>query len=101
MKLVLYDNSNVVVKTIKNIRSPVVEGNNIEWEEGSLSGINLPFLLLEEDVTVPEELTDEIKELDKRTAHPKKDYKKEAEELRHQLSETNSLILDFMESILV
>jgi hypothetical protein len=101
MKLVLYDNSNIAVKTIENIRSPVVDGNSIEWEEGSLSGINLPFLLLDDDVTVSGILTEEIKNLDKRTTYPKKDYEKEAEELRRQLADTNSLILDFMESILV
>jgi hypothetical protein len=101
MKLVLYDNSNLVVKTIENIRSPFVEGNSIDWEEGSISGINLPFLLLDDDVTVSGKLTDEIKDLDKRATYPKKDYEKEAEELRRQLADTNSLILDFMESILV
>jgi hypothetical protein len=100
MKLVMYDNSNVAVKTIQNIRSPVVNGNSIEWEGGSLSGINLPFLLLEDDVTVNGGVTDEIKAFDKKEEYPKKNFEREAEELRKQLAETNSLILDFMESIL-
>jgi hypothetical protein len=97
MKLVLYDNSNVVVKTIENIRSPVVEGDIIEWEEGSLSGINLPFLLLDDVIEIAEVITDEIKTFDKKEQFTKADLVKENQELRARLESTEMAIITLMD----
>jgi hypothetical protein len=95
MKLVLYDNSNIAVKTIENIRSPIVDGNSIEWEDGSLSGINLPFLLLDDNVLV-EELTEEIIALDKKDQFMKADIAKENADLKERLSLMQKAIDDLI-----
>jgi hypothetical protein len=82
MKLVIYNNSNVVVETIENIHLPKVEENNVEWEDGSLSGINLPFLLLGDEVVISNVITEEIKSFDKKEQFTKVDLVKENADLK-------------------
>jgi hypothetical protein len=60
-----------IVSIIEKIKSPVVEGNNVEWEDGSLGGINLPFLLLDDDVDIFDVVTEEVIALDKKNSFPK------------------------------
>jgi hypothetical protein len=81
MKLILYNKENKVVDVIENVVNPGVQENNVEWEGGSLSGINLPFLLHDDSVEV-DEVTEEIIVLDKKKEHEKVDLAKENAELK-------------------
>jgi hypothetical protein len=72
MKLILYDDNFKVIDLVEGIKKPFVNGNNVTWEDGSLSGINLPFLLLEDEVTV-ETVTKEILAFDKKNEYVKVD----------------------------
>jgi hypothetical protein len=97
MKLVLYY-ENRILDVIDGILSPRVSENKIEWETGSVEGTD-SFVLLENDVEVGADITDELLAIDKRSFFAKVP-EPSAVELRQQLSETNALILDFMESTL-
>jgi hypothetical protein len=66
----------------ENIKQPIVSDNNLVWEEGSLHGINLPFLLLEDEVSTVDVLTDEVIALDKKSQYPKIDLEKENADLK-------------------
>lgn len=66
----------------ENIKQPIVSDNNVVWEEGSLHGINLPFLLLEDDVVIADAVTDTIIVLDKKSQYPKIDLDKENADLK-------------------
>lgn len=52
MKLVLYTDDYNILDVIENVENPVVKENNVDWNIGSLQNINVPFLLLEDDVDV-------------------------------------------------
>lgn len=80
MKLVIYD-ANKIVEVIENVVNPSVNENNVEWEGGSLSGINLPFLLLEDDVLL-DEISDQLISNDKKSEHQKIDLAKENADLK-------------------
>lgn len=81
MKLILYNKDNQIVEVIEKVVNPVVQDNNVEWEGGSINGINLPFLLLNDDVLV-EEVTEEFIILDKKKEHEKVELAKENTELK-------------------
>jgi hypothetical protein len=60
MKLVIYNAQNKVINTIENIVNPIVNGKDVNWETGAMTGINLPFLLVEDDVQIGETVDDVI-----------------------------------------
>lgn len=88
MKLVLYDDNSNIIETFENVLYPVVDGNNVEWEGGSLSGINRPFCLLDDHVTVTEVLTDDIRALCLKEQFLKVDLLKENANLKARLAVT-------------
>jgi hypothetical protein len=81
LKIVIYTDDKTIADVIENVVNPVVSDNNVEWEGGSLNGINLPFLLLDDDAAI-EEVTDETIALDKKSAHVKVDLAKENADLK-------------------
>jgi hypothetical protein len=95
VKLVIYNADKKVVDVIKGVTNPVVSDNNVEWEGGSLNGINLPFLLLDDDLAV-EEVTDEVIELDKKGEHAKVDLAKENADLKARLELMQSAVDDLI-----
>jgi hypothetical protein len=97
MKLVLYNDSNVVVETIENIHLPTVKENSVEWEDGSLTGINLPFCLFDDDADIPEVITDEIKALDNKEQFKKRDLAKENAVLKARLESAEMAIISLMD----
>jgi hypothetical protein len=82
VKVVIYGEDNKVIESIENIKSPEVDGNTVTWEDGSLGGINLPFLLLEDPIAVGEHVTEEVISQDKKSQFPKIDLAKENAELK-------------------
>lgn len=74
MKIIIYSDSMEVVEIIENIKKPIVDKNNVDWEDGSFQGINLPFLLVEDDLTISHTITDEILQADKKNEYTKIDY---------------------------
>ena len=95
MKIVIYNDDKKAVDVIHGVTNPSVNDNNVEWEGGSLSGINLPFLLLDDDADV-EEVTDETIALDKKSAHVKVDLAKENADLKSQLELLQSAVDDLI-----
>ena len=95
MKIVIYNADKSVVDVIENVVNPVVSDNNVEWEGGSLSGINLPFLLVDDDAEV-DEVTDETIALDKKSEHAKVDLAKENADLKSQLELLQSAVDDII-----
>jgi hypothetical protein len=97
MKLVQYNGSRILY-TVKDIRTPVTVEHGVHWESGSVTGTDF-LLLLDDNVELGEEVTDELKALDRRADFVKVKAPDPAE-LEKKLAETNALILDFMESTL-
>lgn len=81
MKLVIYGHDNAVLDVIEGVTSPVIDGNNVTWEGGSINGINLPFCLLDDSVVV-NTVTDEVIAADKKGEHAKVDLAKENADLK-------------------
>ena len=94
MKIVIY-NGDKAVDVIHGVINPVVNENNVEWEGGSLNGVNLPFLLLDDDLVV-EEVTDEVIALDKKSEHVKVDLAKENADLKTRLELMQSAVDDLI-----
>ena len=100
MKLVLYDEKTLEVRQIEeDIRSPVVDGNNVIWEVGSVKGIKLPFLLLEDDVEVLEVVNETIIELDLSEQFLKVDLLEENRRLKEENQLNAMAIMDLAEMI--
>ena len=95
MKIVIYNAEKKVVDVIKGVNNPEVSDNNVEWEGGSLNGVNLPFLLLDDDLVV-EEVTDEVIALDKKSEHVKVDLAKENADLKTRLELMQSAVDDII-----
>ena len=57
MKLALYHNSKIL-QVFENVASPVVQGNTVSWETGSIS--DGEFLLLDDSVEVADTVTEEL-----------------------------------------
>lgn len=99
MKIIFYDSEKNVVESIENISNPVVDGDNVTWEGGSLTGAGLPFLLLDDDVNVEGgEITDDLIKLDKKEQCRKKsnDLEEENKRLKERLICTEDAILTIL-----
>ncbi|WP_226085638.1 hypothetical protein [Mesobacillus sp. S13] len=99
MKLVIYDQEHNIKEIRENILSPVVEGNDVRWEGGSLTGIKFPFILLDDELEVGETLTDEIIQLDKKEEYPAHDLVEENLDLRTRLESAEAAILTLMDIV--
>lgn len=98
MNLILYDESRTVVEVI-GVQTPVVNNNNVQWEDGSIQGINLPFIIVEDQVGMGDVLSDEMISKDKKSNYLKKDLEKENEELRSRVDSVEFAtitLMDFM-----
>lgn len=61
MQIILYDEKTGEVKeAINDARDIVVSGKKITWSGGKLAGIKVAFLILADDVKVPEKITSEL-----------------------------------------
>lgn len=100
MKLVLYDEETLEVRRVEeDIRSPVVDGNNVIWEVGSLHGIKLPFLLLEDDVEVHESVDEAIIGLNLSEQYLKVDLLEENKKLKEENKLNAMAIMELAEMI--
>jgi hypothetical protein len=95
MKLVIYGHDNAVIDVIKGVTNPVIDGNNVTWEGGSINGINLPFCLLEDEVAVTT-VTDEVVAADKKGEFNKVDLAKENADLKARLELMQSAVDDLI-----
>lgn len=102
MKLVVYKGDDGRVLLIEeNLISPVVMGNRVSWEGGSVEDTD-SFILLENDVDVGEVVSEELKALDKKGEFikpPERDLAKENEELKARLEAVEMAtvtLMDFM-----
>lgn len=99
MKLVIYDQDHNIKEIRENILSPVVEGNDVRWEGGSLTGIKFPFILLDDEVEVGETITNEIILMDKKKEYPVHNLVEENEDLKARLESAEAAILTLMDIV--
>ena len=92
MKLVLYNDQLRVVEVVEEIVSPQVVDNDATWADGSMTGIKLDFLLLEDGIEVNESV-EELMQLDKKKDYQKVDLLKENKELKNRLEATEQALL--------
>lgn len=52
MKIVLYDNQNVILDVLVNLQDLGISGNKAEWAGGGLDGINCNFIAVDDTVAV-------------------------------------------------
>ncbi|WP_080845540.1 hypothetical protein [Cytobacillus gottheilii] len=101
MKLVLYNNESKVTNVIEGVVSPTVKEKDISWEAGFMGGVNLPFLLLDDNVEIGETVTDDMKLLDQTNnclyVNENEVLKKENEELKERLGATELAIVDLLD----
>lgn len=88
MQLVIYNRDKRVVMC-DSVKDPVVDGQNVGWEGGSMVKIKLPFLLLEDDIVLKEgdAITDAIITLDRKHLYLKRDWEKENTDLKKQMAD--------------
>lgn len=100
MKLVFYDVDRNVVEIIEDVQSPIIDDDNIEWENGKMTGVKLSFHLLDDDVIVDEKVTDKLIALDRSNEFTKVDLLEENKRLNERI-ETNALaFMEFVEMML-
>ena len=99
MKIAIYNKEGTFATVFDGITSPKIIDEELTFDNGSLSGFDENHILLDDETDIPATL-EEAKLLDKRAQYTFENAN-ETEELKKQLAETNALILDFMESILV
>jgi len=99
MKLVIYDEENNVVEIHENIRSPVVNGQDVQWEDGSMTGIKLPFLLLEDDVLVEGRVDEALISQDKKENFPLVDLEEENKILKDENKMNAMAVMELAEMI--
>lgn len=97
MNLVFYDDSRNVVEVIEDIQNPVIDGDNIEWEKGEMTGIKLSFLVLCDDTEIGESVTDELILLDKKKEFITVDLAEENKQLREQIEMNALAFMEFIE----
>jgi hypothetical protein len=97
VKLVLYDENYTVKQVIEEIEQPVINQNNVKWEDGFLNGINLPFVLLENDIVIGESLTNEVVSLDEKEKYTQVDLEKENQELKARIESAEMAIITLMD----
>lgn len=78
MKIVLYTEDYLVLNVFEDVQNPKVEINTVEWDNGRLRGIKVPFLLLEDEVEVGQTVTG-LLDLDKKAQFTKVDIDLEQE----------------------
>lgn len=88
MKLIIYNRDNEVIMS-DGIRDPVVDGNSISWEGGSMVHIKLPFLLLDDSIDLKEgdAVTDDHISQDKKQQYQKRNLEKENTDLKKQMAD--------------
>lgn len=98
MKIVVYDDNEIVLDVIENIEKVEVENNNIYWQNGSIIGLKHDFIVLDDTVEIYP-LTDETIALDRKHEIPKVDLAEENRKLKERLITTENALLDLMDRL--
>jgi hypothetical protein len=99
VKLVLFDENFTVRQVIEEIEHPVINENNVTWEGGSLNGINLPFVLLQDDVEIGETISEEAIAQDQKTNYLAHDLVTENEQLKARVEAAEAAIISLMDFV--
>jgi hypothetical protein len=88
MKIAIYHENGELASVYEGIENPKINGQDLYFDGGSFSSIDDNHILLNDDVKVPDTLTDEIKALDKKAALEKfLTAEEEKEQLKAKLEE--------------
>lgn len=91
MKLVIYKD-NEIIQTFEGLEGVEVDGNNITWSTGSAKEVNVDFIVLDNEVEIPDELTSTIISLDKKDTIKKIDLYEENRKLKEE-NQLNALAI--------
>ena len=99
MKIVIYTKNNKVLEILEDVQNPVVEEDVLTWDDGSLTGIKQEFILLDDNVPVETDLTEEIIALDQKSKYVKAkvDLAAENQSLRERLTHAEDALLILMD----
>lgn len=88
MNLVLYQDGKALA-IYRGINQPQISDKNIKWENGELTGISVPVLLLDESISLKEgdAVTDDHIAQDKKNQFQKHDLIKENAALKMQVAD--------------
>ena len=64
MKLALYNKEGRLVTVFEGIMNPKLESNTLLFDQGSISNLTEKHILLEDEIEVPNVITDEVISLD-------------------------------------
>jgi hypothetical protein len=86
VQLILFDKSTLEVKeALQDVTNPIIEGQDISWEGGSMKEVSLPFIIIEDLEEVADKLTNEILGQDQSEKYLKVDLSKENQKLKEDI----------------
>jgi hypothetical protein len=96
MKIVLYK-GNAVVEVEEGLENIEVKGNSVSWQRGRWQGIKLPFIILDDSVTVGDTVNEELLSLDQKESFTSTNLEEENKMLRERLTFAEDAILFLMD----
>jgi hypothetical protein len=87
MKLVFYDDNNNVLDITKGVISPSVTSDSVEWTNGSVKGVKVNFILVDDTVEIGDTVTSENIAADQKENFKKVDQLSEIKKLKSQNAE--------------
>lgn len=97
MKLTIYNGQKKIVDLYEDMQDVKVNGNNVSWRNGALKGIKMEYLLLEDEVEVHEEVTDELISQDLKVNYKEISLEDENRQLRERVEATEMAVLSLLE----
>jgi hypothetical protein len=69
MKIVLFNEEDLITDIVDNVEDLVIEGKNLRWRTGKLQGVHIQYAILADSVqldesNIGEKITQDIKEQD-------------------------------------
>lgn len=97
MKLVIFNNENKVIDALEGLSEVQTKGEDVWWNGGSMQGIKLNYLILDDSVEVSETITKEVIAVDQKENFRKVDFEQENAELKARLESAEMAIITLMD----
>lgn len=97
MKLIFYNDENRVLDIQENMQQVTISENEVTWQDGSVKGIKVHFIVLPDEVDVGDTVTEEIMSKDVKDNFKKRDLEQENAELRARLDTAEMALITVMD----
>jgi hypothetical protein len=98
LKLAIYQKDGGLSSVFEDIENPRINGQDLYSDKGSFFSINENHILLDNDVEVPDVLSDELLTLDKKASIPKFiTVEEENADLKTRLDDAEMAIISLMD----